>query len=319
MAIRSLLRYPGGKGKAMPFLLDKMPDGIKDWREPFFGGGSVTIGFLQSEKSKNCQRFVVGDLYPEVYSFWKGIQQNPDGVKQCVYQYMQQFMPNHRDGAEAWVDTKKNKEEDIIKQAIAEGKAFWDWGKGIDKNSLTLEQRAARFFIVNRTSFSGMGDAGSMTNDQLFDFKPSDIEAANEMARLLAPVEILNASFEVTMQGIDNSEGGFVFLDPPYFQQSSKGTGSGMYGGTGKESTHNNFPHEKLVDLLLSTKSKWLMTYDDSIAVRKWYKADGIDINPFHLTYTMAGNTAMDALAGEELLISNYLGNKDEEETVEDW
>ena len=318
MAIKSLLRYPGGKGKAMPFLLEHMPDGIKDWREPFFGGGSVTIGFLQSPKSKDCQRFVVGDLYPEVYSFWKGIQQNPSGVIECVYSFMRDFMPNHAAGAEAFL-ARKDVAEDIVAQAIGEGKAFWNWGKSIDKNTLTLEQRAARFFIVNRTSFSGMGDAGSMTNDQLFDFKPSDIEKAYEMSKLLAPVEILNASFEVTMANIDASENGFVFLDPPYFQQSSQGTGSGMYGGTGKESTHNNFPHEKLRDLLVATKSKWLMTYDDSIAVRKWYAADGIDINPFHLTYTMAGKTATDALAGEEILISNYLNSTTSDEEVEDF
>ena len=165
-----------------------------------------------------------------------------------------------------------------------------------------------------------MGDAGSMTNDQLFDFKPSDVEKALEMSKLLAPVEILNASFEVTMAGVDDKPGGYVFLDPPYYQQSSQGTGSGMYGGTGKESTHNNFPHEVLRDLLLTTKSRWMMTYDDSIAVRKWYSAEGIDLEPFHITYTMAGKCAVDALAGEELLVSNYLksAEADDEEAV-DW
>jgi len=318
MAIRSLLRYPGGKGKAMPFLLDKMPDDIKDWREPFFGGGSVTIGFLQSPKSKNCERFVVGDLYPEVYSFWQGVKTEPEAVIEQVYKYMQQFMPHQAEGGAIFTATK-DKTDPLVAQAIEEGKAFWNWGKSIDKNTLSLVERAARFFIVNRTSFSGMGDAGSMTNDQLFDFKPSDIEKAREMSKLLAPVEILNASFEVTMAGVDDKSNGFVFLDPPYYQQSSQGTGSGMYGGTGKESTHNNFPHEKLRDLLLATKSKWLMTYDDSIAVRKWYDSEGIDISEFHLTYTMAGKTAMDALAGEELLISNYLKQNEADEVATDW
>lgn len=317
--ITSLLRYPGGKGKAMPFLLEKMPDGIEDWREPFFGGGSVTIGFLQSPKSKNCKRFVVGDLYPEVYSFWKGVQQNAEGVIAEVYEFMNKFMPTQAQGAYEY-NISRDTENSIVAAAIKEGKDFWAWGKSIDKNSLSLEQRAARFFIINRTSFSGMGDAGSMTNDQLFNFKPSDIEKAREMAKLLAPVEILNASFEVTMDNLDK-EKSFVFLDPPYFQQSSKGTGSGMYGGTGKESTHNNFPHEKLQELLLNTDAKWLMTYDDSIAVRKWYSANGIYLTPFKLTYTMAGKTADDALAGEELLISNYYREDDDtaESGDEDW
>ncbi len=319
MAIKSLLRYPGGKGKAMPFLLEKMPDGIKDWREPFFGGGSVTIGFLQSTKSKDCERFVVGDLYPEVYCFWQGIKTAPEAVIEQVYAYMNQCMPHKAEGGAIFLATR-DKDDPVVAQAIAEGKAFWDWGKNVDMNSLSLVERAARFFIVNRTSFSGMGDAGSMTNDQLFEFNPSDIEKARELSNLLSRVEILNASFEVTMQGVDNNPNGFVFLDPPYFQQSAKGTGSGMYGGTGKKSTHNNFSHEALRDLLLATKSKWLMTYDDSIAVRKLYAAEGIDLNPFHLTYTMAGKTATDALAGEELLLSNYLGaTVYEDDEATDW
>lgn len=319
MAIKSMLRYPGAKGKAMPFLLEKFPDGIKDWREPFLGGGSVTIGFLQSPKSKDCERFIVGDLYPELYSFWKGLQQNPSAVAELVYQYTRDYMPTHDAGAEIYNATNDIADETVA-QAISEGKAFWEWAKNVDKQSLTLEQRAARFYIVNKISFSGMGDAGSMTNYQLFDYKVTDVEAIYELSKLLQPVTILNASFEETIKGVDDNPHGFVFLDPPYFQQSAKGTGSGMYGGTGKESTHNNFPHEALRDLLLSTKSDWLMTYDDSIAVRKWYTAEGIDMMPFHLNYTMAVKSAVDALAGEELLISNYLSKSvyaDEE--AEEW
>ena len=134
MAIKSMLRYPGAKGKAMPFLLSKMPDDIKDWREPFFGGGSVTIGFLQSPKSKNCERFVVGDLYPEVYSFWQGVKTAPEAVIEQVYAYMKQFMPHQAEGGEIYTATK-NKEDPLVAQAIEEGKNFWTWGKSIDKST----------------------------------------------------------------------------------------------------------------------------------------------------------------------------------------
>ena len=317
--IRSLLRYPGGKAKAMPFLLEHMPDGIEDWREPFFGGGSVTIGFLQSPKSKDCKKFVVGDLYKGVYGFWKGLQTDPEAMIAETYEFMRTYMPTQAEGARLYMETGGKTDDAVVAKAIAEGKAFWDWSRTVDKDSLTLAQQAARFFIINRTSFSGMSDAGSMTNDQLFKFKPSDVEKARELSKLLQPVEILNASFEVTMDGVDD-ERGFIFLDPPYFQQSADGTGGGMYGGVGAESTHNGFPHEKLRDLLLQTKCRWLMTYDDSIAVRKWYNAPGIDLKEFKLTYTMAGNTAVDALAGEELLISNYLAKQEEDDDeVEEW
>lgn len=299
--IKSILRYPGGKNKALSYLLERMPDGIEDWREPFFGGGSVSIGFLQSHKSKDCKRFVVGDLYAEVYHMWKVIQSNPQKMKEFVYEYMNKWCPTHEklmDTPGFAYNSKDNGDfTDEVAVAISEGKKFWEWASTVDCNTLTPEERAARFLIINRTSFSGMGDSGSMTADQLFGFKASDCEKVDELHKLLQPLEILNASFEVTVDSC-NEERGFIFYDAPYYAQSK----TPMYGKNG--STHKGFPHDKLAELCKTHKCKWLMTYDDSVAVRQLYR--DYYINPFKLTYTMAGNTAEDALAGEELLISNY-------------
>lgn len=312
MAVKSILRYPGGKGRVLPKLLSCMPDGIEDWREPFFGGGSVTLGFLQSSKSKDCKKFVVGDLYPEVYSMWKAIQQCPNEVAQKVYEYMGTWCPTH----EAIVDLERNSDEYKagFEQAIKEGKAFWDWASNVDCNTLSLAERAARFIIINRTSFSGMGDSGSMTNDQLMGFKSSDVERVYELSRLLQPVEILNASYEVTMSNVDK-EKTFVFLDPPYYNQAK----TPMYGKKGN--MHKGFPHEAFAEFTKQLDCKWLITYDDSVMVRKMYY--GCKITPFRFAYTMAGNTAEDALAGEEVLISNYysesVDDAEDEEGNDGW
>ena len=320
MAIRSLIRYPGGKGKAFDFLVDHFPDGIKDWREPFFGGGSVTIGFLQHPKSKDCERFVVGDLYTEVYSFWKGVKDNPDGVVNATHEYLKEYMPRLTEASQLW-QIYHDRDMDIVAETIADGFKFWDYSKAVDKSTLPLERRAARFFLINRTSYSGLGDSGNMTIDQLMDFNEKDILKMYEMSKLLGRVEINNVSYEKTIEGVDEKNG-FIFLDPPYFQQSNQGSGkSSLYGGRGKaNSTHDQFPHEAYRDLIVSLKTKWLMTYDDSIAVRKLYNRPGIDITPFKLKYTLAGDRcATDALAGEELLISNYLKSSGEQDEVEDF
>lgn len=311
--VTSILRYPGGKNKALSFLLERMPEGIKDWREPFFGGGSVTIGFLQSQKSKDCKRFVVGDLYPELYSLWKATQQNPNKVKELVYEYMNNWCPTHEklmsEPGFIYRVGEKTEYTPMVEQAVEEARKFWEWASNVDCEAMTLEERAARFLIINRTSFSGMGDSGSLTEYQLMNFKSSDVERLDELSRLLQPVEILNASFEVTMAN-PNKESTFVFLDPPYYQQSK----TPMYGRKGN--MHKGFPHEALAELLKNTDCKWLMTYDDSMSVRRLYGFEGAYITPFKLTYTMSGNNAEDALAGEEVLISNYYSG--EEDTMSD-
>ena len=80
MAFRSPIRYPGGKWKVLDQLLPLIPDDIEDWREPFFGGGSVTMGLIQFKLNKP-KRMLCGDLAPEVYNFWVGTQQDPAGVE----------------------------------------------------------------------------------------------------------------------------------------------------------------------------------------------------------------------------------------------
>lgn len=299
--ISSLLSYPGGKGKALPYLLDKMPDGIEDWREPFLGGASVSLGFLQSGKSVNCKRFVVGELYPEVYYFWKAVQDTPDEVISKVYEYMEKFCPTHLSDVRYMNAVDEAEYNALYEKECAEGREFWKWARDVDCEKLKPHERAARFYIVNRTSFSGTGDSGSMTNDSFTGFNVALIEKAREVSRLLSRVEILNASWEYTIANAD-SEKTFIFFDAPYYHQAA----TPMYGRNG--STHKGFNHEKLAQACKELKCKWLMTYDDSVAIRKMYSSNGIYISPFSLQYTMAGNggKGTDALAGEELLISNY-------------
>ena len=41
--MKSPLRYPGGKTRAVKHILPHIPKGIKEFCSPFFGGGSVEL------------------------------------------------------------------------------------------------------------------------------------------------------------------------------------------------------------------------------------------------------------------------------------
>lgn len=293
--IYSCLSYPGAKRKVINELLEIMPDGITDWREPFFGGGSVSIGFLQSPKAKDCKRFLVGDLYTELWAFWVAIQKDPKQVEQYVKEYFYKFCPTH-DRAVA-LDPRADEYTHVYEQAILEGKNFWNWSQQDDTiKDMNLYQRAARFYIVNHVSFSSMSDSGSLSKDGFMGFSPDKFSNVYYVSKLIQPLEIVNESFTETMKNVTDTS--FVFLDPPYIAQEK----SGLYGKKGN--THKGFPHQELADMCKELKCKWLMTIDDSIAARKLY--DGCNIERLFIQYTMAGKRAEDALAGEELLISNY-------------
>lgn len=323
--IKSPIAYPGAKWKALDLIFSKVPDGITDWREPFFGGGSVTLGFLQHPKSKDCKKFVVGDLATEVFSMWKGIQENPNKVVEIVNEWYStklsvqkmitetsglrgdlklyiKSVRESKDGkpAEYTGEHEFSYCEEMWDKMCKQGDEFWKWSQEVDCNTLSLYERAARFFLVNKVSFSGMGDSGSLSKDQLIDFSIGYADKILDVAPLLQRIEILNATFQETVKGCDE-QNGFIFLDPPYYTQEK----SGLYGRGGD--THKGFPHKEFARFFKQdVKAKWLVTYDDSIAVRKMFRGNGIYIEPFNIKYTMAGNTAMDALAGEELFIANY-------------
>ena len=43
MNLKTPLRYPGGKSRAVPKLCQWLPAEITEYREPFLGGGSMAI------------------------------------------------------------------------------------------------------------------------------------------------------------------------------------------------------------------------------------------------------------------------------------
>ena len=77
MKLKTPLRYPGGKSRAVPKLLQWLPSReITEYREPFLGGGSMAI-----EMTRRLPEEVpiwVNDLYEPLYNFWVQLRDNGD-------------------------------------------------------------------------------------------------------------------------------------------------------------------------------------------------------------------------------------------------
>ncbi|MEM4385923.1 MAG: DNA adenine methylase [Candidatus Anstonellales archaeon] len=294
MAIQTVLRYPGAKWKAWEQIKPLIPRDIKDWREPFLGGGSISL-LVADDIEFNLERMVVGDLASEVWAFWQGCKLYADEVVKKVEEIYKGICVNKmRLDEMSKTDEEYNK---VYELALDEGRRLWEWCRNVDISQMNLVERAARMFIVNRISFSAMGDSGTLSVDNYLGFRLDKTERILQAQPLLQKMEILNCSFEYTMADVDKDKT-FIFLDPPYMNQEK----SGLYGVNGN--THKGFPHEKLASLLKEIPCRWLMTYDDSIGVRRLYR--DFYIKPFKIVYTMAMRPAEDALAGEEVFIANY-------------
>ncbi len=230
--IKSPLRYPGGKSKAIKFIAPLIPK-FDEFREPFVGGGSVFVYLKQKYPNK---KFWINDIYENLYHFWIQAQQNPDELIQQI-QY--------------WRDTFKVGKE-LHKYLL----------KNIDRfDSL---RKAAAFFVFNRITFSGTTESGGFSNAAFHKrFTQSSIERVKALSYILQNTKITNLDYQQVIEA--KGENVFIFLDPPYYSA----TKSALYGKNGK--LHRDFDHERLAEVLKKTKHKWLITYDDSEYIRNLF------------------------------------------------
>lgn len=326
-----VLSYPGAKWKFYNDMVGYFDVDMKDFREPFFGGGSVSLSVADDPRFKKLERIQVGDLAPEIWAFWTGARNHPEDVVELCNKWYKEKLPHQPLMRELGIDFLKDyieKGKDYTKDssispsdygmiqegielcnvALKEAQDFWKWANKVDTKDMTIVERAARTYLVNKFSFSGMGDSGSLSKERFFAFTPDATNRILLASPLLKRMDIRNCSFEETMANVDPKHS-FVFLDPPYYRQEE----SGLYGRNGD--THKGFPHERFAEVTKNTNCKWFVTYDDSPKVRKMFRGKpafefngqkNIYMVRYQTVYTMAKVASKDALAGEELFIANY-------------
>lgn len=270
--IKSPLRYPGGKSRAIEQMKFLLPKGFEEYREPFVGGGSFFI-YLRQVYPK--LRIWINDLNPELYYFWKYAQ----------------------------IDSEKLAKEVLkIKSERANGKELFDELVGVNKENLSELERATRFFVLNRITFSGVVESGGYSQGAFVGrFTESSIQRVAKLGKLLEGIKITHLDYREVI-----SEGGkevFTFLDPPYF----KATKSKLYGKNGI--LHTGFNHDEFASEMKKCKHSWLITYDDSPEIRKNFQF--ANIYDWELQYGMNNYKQGKAEKGSELFISNYALPKD--------
>lgn len=230
--IKSPLRYPSGKSRAVKVISKLIPD-FDEFREPFVGGGSVFVNLKQKFPNK---RFWINDLYSNLYHFWNEYQNNPQELLEQINN---------------WRNSYKNGKE-LHRFLLENIENFNDLKKG------------AAFFVFNRITFSGTSESGGFSNSAFHKrFTTSSIERVKALSSILPKTKITNFDYQKVIE--QSGENIFLFLDPPYYSA----TKSALYGKNGD--LHKNFDHDRLAEVLKNTPHKWLITYDDSDYIRKLF------------------------------------------------
>lgn len=266
---KSPLRYPGGKSRAIKILKDYFPRNFSEYREPFFGGGSVGIYLSQISQQKQIP-FFANDLNQDAYCFWQ------------ILKTQNKVLIN---------------EIQRIKEAFKNGRELYESILSRRNENLNNFQRAVDFFVLNRITFSGVVDCGGYSQKAFESrFTHTSIERLKNMDTMLQNFIFSNESYENLLQ--KEGKDVFIFLDPPYYSA----TKSRLYGKKGD--LHTNFNHQRLCANLKNTKHKFLLTYDDSNFIRELYQ--DFYISNYSLQYGMNNYKQTQAAKGAELLISNF-------------
>lgn len=230
--IRSPLRYPGGKSRAVEKISAVIPP-FDELREPFVGGASVFIHLKQKFPYK---KFWINDKYSELAIFWQILQKDSKKLIEQVWKWKEEF---------------------------SDGKILY---KFLRENIVNFNEveTAAAFFVFNRVTFSGTTEAGGFSI-QAFEkrFTDSSIERLKRMPEILQDARITNTDYEEIINSA--GENVFLFLDPPYFSA----TNSALYGKNGH--LHKTFDHERFAETLKNCQHNWLLTYDDSPFIRELF------------------------------------------------
>ncbi len=265
--VRSPLRYPGGKSKALEQIERFLPAAFSEYREPFVGGGSL---FIRLRQLMPHARVWINDLNPDLYCFWKCAQSDLKSLTAEVAR---------------------------VKTVARDGrKLFQDLTANYDAELSGME-RAVRFFVLNRITFSGTVDAGGYSQKAFESrFTESSVKRLGELRDVLEGVRITNLDYREVLRA--PGDGCFVFLDPPYLSAAK----SKLYGRRGR--LHSSFNHDEFAESLKACSHKWLVTYDDSPEIRNNFPF--ANIYEWELQYGMNNFGRDFAPKGKELFITNY-------------
>ena len=271
-SLKTPLRYPGGKSRAVVKLLQYLPDltQVKEFREPFLGGGSVA---LEITKRYPHIEIWVNDLYEPLYNFWCELQHNGQDLQDAIW-------------------SKKNHypDPDTARKLFNQSK------EEINDPDLSSFDRAVAFYIVNKCSFSGLTESSSFSEQaSQSNFSFNGIDRLVEYSELIEGWTITNLSYERMLCDDKNV---FTYMDPPYDIKDN------LYGQKG--AMHKSFDHDEFAYWCDRYTSRMLISYNSSQLVKDRFHE--WTVGEFAHTYTMrsVGCYNIDQASRKELVLLNY-------------
>lgn len=258
--LRSPIGYPGSKRRVVKTIVNAMPTDWIEFREPFAGGLSLSLYLMQQYPDR---RFWVNDLDPFLSAFWMALAHEPEQLAKTLTHYLLEFP------------------SDADKVHLAK------WARLLIHETSGVE-RAALYYIMSKTAFAALAFEGTGVIPR--NFNASGIQHLTAVGTMLKGVDLKVTDLDYA-DCLTNDLNVFTYFDPPYLIARH------LYGENRK--IQQKFDHWRFANAVHPLKSRWMVSYNDDIFVRHYFK--NLRISTLAVPYTMRTNRV-----GAELLITNY-------------
>ena len=254
----SPLRYPGGKGKILSFMIDLIKlnklENI-EYIEPYAGGAAVALGLLLNNM---VSKIYINDSDKAIYAFW-------DSVLNYTDEFIQKIE-----------ETPITVEEWRIQKSIYNNiKQHSDLDIGF---SAFFLNRCNRSGVLKGGIIGGYEQKGNWKIDARFN-KQDLIKRIERIALYKDKIQLYNEdTADLLEKNKETFKNCILYLDPPYYEK-----GYQLYKNHYKPSDH-----EKISKLVKELNCYWVVSYDNVDPIIALY--DNIPKREFNISYSAGKN-----------------------------
>ena len=277
-AAKPFIKWVGAKTQLLFSLLQRLPERIGTYVEPFVGGGALFFDVQPADAKLN-------DVNPRLINLYVSVRSHKEELIDSLNSYESEYNAL----------TSINAKKDFYYQNRTEFNA-----RGFETD-LTVND-AAQFIFLNKANFNGLYRENSDGNfNAAFGWKGSitlfdEANIANCSAAL-KNVDIMNGDFEDACKGLSADD--FVYFDPPYYSTFA-GYQAGGFSVEDHIRLHNLFQR------LTESGVHCMLSNSNTDFIKNLYAGYNIDVVPVKRNINRNGN----ARHGEEVIITNYKSNQ---------
>lgn len=262
MNFQPVIKWSGSKKTQSEIIVNKFPNEIDTYYEPFVGGGSILRRLMSS--NKHVESYMCSDINEDLINLWKAIRDDPYTL----------FVKYGMMWKQLNIDENISRKKDYYNMVRAR---------------VNEDHQPEDFLFISRTTVNGLiryNNSGNLNNS--FHLTRNGINPETLSKIVLEWSKLLKENnvtfYQSSYEKIKSTEYDFLYLDPPYAATK------GMYNGV--------IDYSKFFEWLRNQRAEYALSFDGKTNKEDYTYAVPEDLYSEH-EYIFAGNSSFRRIIGK--------------------